>query len=76
MSNSPLTVNSNASYCPLCQQSNACQVDAPQGCWCASQKVPNALIKKVPAAQQGKACICQACINKFNLTESDNFKSL
>jgi hypothetical protein len=40
------------------------------------EKVPKALINQVQDESKGKACICQACITKFNLAKEDNFTSL
>jgi hypothetical protein len=40
------------------------------------EDVPKALIQQVPDKSKGKACICQACIKKFNLTQEDNFTSI
>jgi hypothetical protein len=71
-----MTINLDASHCPLCQQKNCCDVASPQGCWCTQEKVPNALIQQVPDDKKGQSCICQACINKFNLTKGDNFTAL
>jgi len=71
-----MTINIDASNCPLCQQNNHCDVGSPQGCWCTLEKVPNMLIQQVPDEKKGKSCICQACIKKFNLTQAENFTSL
>ena len=71
-----MTINLDASHCPLCQQNNRCDVASSQGCWCLLEKVPNALIQQVPDDKKGQSCICQACIQKFNLAKEDNFTSL
>jgi hypothetical protein len=71
-----MTINVDTSLCPLCQQNNCCDVASPQGCWCLLEKVPNALIQKVPDDKKGQNCICQACIKKFNLAKEDNFTAL
>jgi hypothetical protein len=71
-----MTIKFDVSHCPLCQQSNLCEVTSLQGCWCTKEKVPKALIQQVPDESKGKTCICQACIKKFNLTKEDNFTSL
>lgn len=64
-------------YCPLCNNLNLCAVsDTTKPCWCMLEKVPKALISQVPDETKGKACICQACITKFNLAQKDNFISL
>ena len=71
-----MTINVDASLCPLCQQKNRCDVASPLGCWCSLEKVPHALIQLVPDDKKGQSCICQTCIKKFNLTKEDNFIAL
>lgn len=71
MKNSSSNNTINTNVCPLCQQQNLCAVEADNGCWCMKKNVPTELIKKVPNAQQGKTCICQSCINKYNNTTQD-----
>ncbi len=54
-----------AHACPLCGQANGCAAartgsfDTP--CWCTEVRFNPALLARVPASQQGKACICRAC---------------
>lgn len=54
-----------AHACPLCGQPNGCaaarsgRFDTP--CWCTEVRFTPALLARVPAAQQGRACICRAC---------------
>jgi hypothetical protein len=68
---------SNQPYCPLCNNLNLCGIsDTTTPCWCMVENVPKALINQVPDEKKGKACICQACIKKFNLAKEDNFTSL
>jgi len=68
---------SSQPYCPLCSNLNLCAVsDTTKVCWCMQEDVPKALIQQVPDKSKGKACICQACIKKFNLTKEDNFTSI
>ncbi|MBP7503434.1 MAG: cysteine-rich CWC family protein [Aquabacterium sp.] len=51
--------------CPLCGQANACAqatgspTDGP--CWCANLTFSPDLLARVPEAQQGVSCICEAC---------------
>ncbi len=71
-----MTINLDASHCPLCQQDNRCDVASAQGCWCSLEKVPKALIQQVPDDKKGQSCICQTCIKKFNLTQEGNFTAL
>jgi Cysteine-rich CWC len=54
--------------CPLCGQPNACasEVERATGvpqppCWCVTARFTPELLRQVPAAAQGKACICRAC---------------
>ena len=39
-------------------------------CWCHDITIPAALLQKVPVQLQGKACICQACIQSFKVNKS------
>ncbi len=53
----------DAGQCPLCGQSNDCQlctVNAYKGpCWCATVDVPDAtLLQRVPPDLKNRACIC------------------
>lgn len=63
----------DSSICPLCQASNQCGVSGEEPCWCTKEKVPEALISQVPNESLNKSCICQACIQKFNV---DNVKEV
>ncbi|MBI3369951.1 MAG: cysteine-rich CWC family protein [Burkholderiales bacterium] len=55
-----------ASTCPLCGGPNGCtpaqsgRFDGP-ACWCQDARFSAELLARVPAAQQGRACICAAC---------------
>lgn len=60
-----MLTNLDDSLCPLCGQSNRCDVQAQQGCWCMKVKVPTALLGKVPDSFKGTICICNACIERF-----------
>ncbi|MCW8832273.1 MAG: cysteine-rich CWC family protein [Colwellia sp.] len=57
--------------CPLCKQNNACanvlSTNGEQACWCANPDIsfPKGLLEKLPAADRGRACICQACVMAF-----------
>ena len=52
--------------CPLCNNDNLCGVKNIADCWCTKIEIPPALLKKVPASQRNKSCICVQCIKKFN----------
>jgi len=52
--------------CPLCGQANACTRafgadPGPAPCWCESVDIPSIVLAGIPAALQGKACLCAAC---------------
>jgi len=68
--NSPLSNILDAGYCPLCGQPNDCQlctVAVYKGpCWCATVKIPEELIARIPFELQNRACICPACVMKFH----------
>lgn len=57
--------NNNGSTCPLCKQSNRCNVKASSGCWCMNTQVPKALLAKIPAHLKGKSCVCNLCIANY-----------
>ncbi len=65
----------DAGQCPLCGQSNDCQLctdAAYKGpCWCAMAKIPDELIARVPPDLQNKACICRACVTAFHRERTD-----
>lgn len=57
-----------ATRCPVCGQANQCAMELekatglPQGpCWCTQMNFSPAVLARVPAQDQGKACICAAC---------------
>nr|WP_315479735.1 cysteine-rich CWC family protein [uncultured Rhodoferax sp.] len=54
--------------CPLCGQGNQCAMDMERStgqkqppCWCTQASFSAELLASVPAADQGKTCICAAC---------------
>ncbi|OYU31475.1 MAG: hypothetical protein CFE39_08350 [Comamonadaceae bacterium PBBC2] len=53
--------------CPLCGQDNRCAMEAKApanaqaACWCTREQFSAALLRQIPDAAKGKACICQAC---------------
>lgn len=65
MAKFPLTQPLPEHRCPLCGGPNGCaaaaagRFDVP--CWCAEVRFTPALLAQVPAAQQGRACVCPAC---------------
>jgi hypothetical protein len=69
-----MTKSFDGTVCPLCQANNKCGVNGKEPCWCAKEKVPAALISQVPDELLNKSCICQACIEKFNLANVQEVK--
>lgn len=64
----PSPATPDPARCPLCGQANLCAMEAQrltgvkQGpCWCTQVDFNRAALERIPAAAQGKACICQAC---------------
>lgn len=56
-----------ASCCPLCGRPNDCALvrgerDPP--CWCVQASFAPSLLSRVPAALQGRACICARCVQE------------
>ena len=56
------------SRCPLCGQPNRCAMEvqretgvAQPPCWCTGVSFDAALLARVPAEAQQRACICHAC---------------
>jgi len=60
----------NPARCPLCGGPNECQLcthAAYKGpCWCAREDISTELLARVPENFRRSACICLACIEKFN----------
>ncbi|WP_166371846.1 cysteine-rich CWC family protein [Psychromonas sp. SA13A] len=61
-----MTEQTNQAACPLCLQTNGCDVAAKQGCWCNDLPVPQELLNLLPEALKNKSCICRQCIVSFN----------
>ena len=55
----------NQKQCPLCSGDNACGARDDSPCWCCRVGIPQGLLDLVPAEQQMKTCICQACVARF-----------
>src|SRR5690606_5674420 len=50
--------------CPLCGRANQGAMASqatPASCWCQNAQIPAAVLAKIPAAAQGRACICARC---------------
>lgn len=50
--------------CCFCGQSNGCELNKKETCWCEKIYIQTSLIKKIPKKEQGKSCICRKCIEK------------
>jgi prepilin-type N-terminal cleavage/methylation domain-containing protein/prepilin-type processing-associated H-X9-DG protein len=72
----------NPDKCPLCGAANACQLCSPAAykgsCWCARVEIPGELLARVPENLRNRACICRACVEKFQrewlATKNSKFK--
>jgi len=60
------------SHCPLCGGDNRCAMEVQKAtgqaqppCWCVSQTFSAELLARLPPEAQGKACICGACLLRF-----------
>ncbi len=60
------------SRCPLCGGDNRCALElqkatgqAQPPCWCVSQTFSAELLARLPTQAQGQACICGACLLRF-----------
>ena len=60
-----MTDISDESICPLCQQSNRCEVQTLMTCWCLAAKIPAELVTQLPEKARDIGCICQACIKAY-----------
>lgn len=53
--------------CPLCGAPNVCAqaAGAPQDapCWCLNMTFTPELLARLPEAERGMSCICEACAN-------------
>ena len=49
--------------CPRCNQNNQCgqQLTPGSSCWCFNLSIDRQRLAELPAAAQGKACLCRAC---------------
>ncbi len=66
--------NFDPTACPLCSSANACQLGSPAThkgpCWCARVEIPGELLARVPENFRNRACICQNCVEKFQVEKS------
>jgi len=61
-----MTYTNEDSICPLCEESNRCDVKASSGCWCMKTAVPKELLEKIPVHLRGVSCVCNACIERYH----------
>ena len=70
-----------ATLCPVCGQPNQCARERPVtdaecggtvslDCWCVTETFSPALLRRIPVAAQGRACICLACVWRSRADES------
>jgi hypothetical protein len=63
---SEILVPHPAPACPLCGGPNGCAAVAAGTfdvtCWCAQETFPPALLQRLQAEAQGRACICRRCV--------------
>jgi prepilin-type N-terminal cleavage/methylation domain-containing protein/prepilin-type processing-associated H-X9-DG protein len=66
------------SRCPLCGETNDCQLCSPVAnkgpCWCLSVELPDKLLARVPAPFRNRACVCRRCIESFHLERTESLK--
>ena len=62
--------------CPVCGRANHCAVEIAKAtgkpverCWCVDAVFTPELLKALPEAAKGKACICAECSSKFKTLE-------
>ena len=64
----------NPAECPLCGETNACQLCSPATykgqCWCAREEISTELLARVPEKFRNRACICRTCMEKFQLEKT------
>lgn len=65
-----MTYQTDDSICPLCEQSNRCDVNASSGCWCMNTQVPEALLAKIPTHLKNVSCVCNTCIERYHQQKS------
>jgi hypothetical protein len=67
------TTPMDPSRCPLCGGDNRCAMElekasgqAQPPCWCVSETFSPGLLAQLPLQAQHQACICGACLARFN----------
>lgn len=63
--------NNKEKKCPLCGKDNHCgnlAEGSHEACWCSKETFPQQIFELVPQEQQGAACICKECLDKFKET--------
>ena len=53
--------------CPICGKDNGCQYGTLEesNCWCMHTKVPENVLRRIPAEKRRTACVCQACVKRY-----------
>ncbi len=58
----------NDGICPICHKENHCHMvsgEDPSTCWCTTVSFPDGLLLLVPEEARNLACVCEACVTKF-----------
>lgn len=68
----PTTGAFDPTRCPLCGGDNRCAMEIERDtgvqqppCWCVSATFSPALLARIPADAEGKACVCATCLARF-----------
>jgi hypothetical protein len=71
ISNKKANHQMDSTRCPICHEPNVCAMEKaketgskPERCWCMDAVFTPAVMKQVPDAAIGKACICAKCANQ------------
>lgn len=56
--------------CPICGRPNGCRLAAdgpsPEPCWCTLIEISEKVLRLVPAAAIGRACVCRQCVETYS----------
>lgn len=55
--------------CPICGEDSRCGMEAGKPideCWCSKRSFPPEINTLVPEALRERACICEACLERFS----------
>jgi len=67
----PVDIAIDATICPLCGNANRCAMELERitgqeqpPCWCLKVSFSDSVLKSIPDAAVGVACLCPACATK------------